>query len=1155
MRFPSLRVLNLISGALLAAACGAPALADDSEVFTNSAFVTGTGVRPNILFVVDSSGSMREEVVLVYDSTATYVGPCDPDRIYWRTQDTEEPPDCTTTTNWIPVSLNTCNSAVGTIATAGFWRGRTQQWSPPDTQWRDARSGAQADPFECQTDSGIHGETAASSLRYARNHTARWGSQSQSISWQNRQRLTLYSGNYGNFWYGSGGGGQQKTRLEVVVEVAKNLTDSLNGVNLGLMRYSNNGGLLVNDSIAQGGMILHPVTELTAGDRTTIKSLLDNLNANGYTPLSETYYESYLYMSGGNVDYGDQSRLDFSTPYPSIASSRVGGTASSGQYQSPMQYSCQKNYIVYLTDGLPTADSNADAKIQALPDFATVGGSCPDPGPNPDWPDSGRCMVSLARYMQESDLRPDAAGGPVGKQNVTTFVVGFGSDIATSKDFLDEVAVAGGSDKAYTANSVGGLTAALQEIFTTILEGKDLTFTSPTISVNAFNRAQNLSDLYVSVFSPARKLHWPGNLKKYQLIGGQILDAAGSPAVEPSTGFFDEDARSFWSKDINGVNLTDGADVIKGGASSRQPSYIEGLGGRNVYTYLGNADLSHASNALALANTAITDVLMGTGGVGQPTLAQVVAFARGEDLTDENGNAVTAERRMRMGDPMHARPAVVIYSGTTSAPEGLVFVPTNDGYLHAVDSNTGVEQWSFVPPEFLTRLASLYQNPVTPSRTYAIDGDIRVLKFDVDRDGVVEPIDGDYVHVYFGFARGGSSIYALDVTDKTRPLMKWKLTDANLPGLGQAWSTPTIARVNIQGATQSTGKFVLVFGGGYDTAQENYSYTADGVGNRIFMIDADTGSLLWYAGNTALANLNLVHMNNSIPGEITALDLDGDKFADRMYAADMGGRLWRFDIWNGNAVGSLVTGGMIAALGAGEQLAVQVEDQRRFYYAPDVALIERRGTRPFFNLAIGSGYRGHPLETATHDRFYSIRDYLPFTKMTQAQYILGEATPITDADPNLVNITGQLNPSVPDGATGWKLELSENGGWVGEKVLAQSVTVSNFILFPTFTPTGPDPTNPCLTSTLNRVYAISVDNGRPFADFNGDDQIDVTDRSQALRQAGIAAELAVIVNNGDPDGAGPLPPARGSTTCLSGVEILNQCVPTGGVVRTYWERR
>ena len=41
---------------------------------------------------------------------------------------------------------------------------------------------------------------------------------------------------------------------------------------------------------------------------------------------------------------------------------------------------------------------------------------------------------------------------------------------------------------------------------------------------------------------------------------------------------------------------------------------------------------------------------------------------------------------------------------------------------------------------------------------------------------------------------------------------------------------------------------------------------------------------------------------------------------------------------------------------------------------------------PFLNIAIGSGYRGHPLNQTIHDRFYSIRDTNGFVALTQTQY-------------------------------------------------------------------------------------------------------------------------------------------------------------------------
>ena len=136
---------------------------------------------------------------------------------------------------------------------------------------------------------------------------------------------------------------------------------------------------------------------------------------------------------------------------------------------------------------------------------------------------------------------------------------------------------------------------------------------------------------------------------------------------------------------------------------------------------------------------------------------------------------------------MRVRP-LVIYSGNAEEPVGVVYVPTNDGYLHAIDSQTGIELWSFIPPEFLPRLKRLYEDAVTPEREYAIDGDVTVFKYDINGNGIVD--GSDKVYIIFGFGRGGSAYYALDVTNKTSPSLLWKRDATHFPGLGKAWSTP-----------------------------------------------------------------------------------------------------------------------------------------------------------------------------------------------------------------------------------------------------------------------------------------------------------------------------------------------------------------------------
>jgi type IV pilus assembly protein PilY1 len=1133
-----MKVISKLTSAVigaLAIVAGGPVFADDSEVFTSAAF-SSSGVLPNVLFIIDTSGSMDTEVNL-YDPNAVYSGPCPAGRVYWQTTNTEAPPLCTST-QWVSEDNNRCRAAYNGMRNNGWWRGLTQMLITGGNPsfWANAQANRDA-KLECSGDRGVHGDLPGSTAaggenKYARNGSGssdadRWGAwnSGNQVNWGSVQRLSLYSSNYANWWHAAGGS-TPSTRLEIVREAAKTLIDNLDGVNLGIMRYSTN---------AQGGMVRYPMSALTPTTRAAMKAELDLYIPEGYTPLSETLFEAHQYLSGGRVAFGLTSTGNYYEPWPSVAGSRVGGLATSQYYDSPMDASCQNTYVVYLTDGLPTQDNAADAAIQALPDFGTDGGgACPAQidNPDPSWPTAGRCLENLARYMHNHDLR----GTVTGDQTVTTYMIGFGSDIAASEQFLQDVATAGGG-RAYTAADSAGLAATLEEIFSEVRDGADTTFVSPAVSVNAFNRTQNLDDLFVSVFEPSRTFHWAGNIKKYRIIDGELFGVdTTTSAVDEDTGFFHEDAKAL---NTPSGDPADGPNAKLGGSAARLPSWEPGE--RDLYTYLGATNnLSDPVNAVEVGNATLTEAILGAADATERQA--FIEFARGRDLTDDDADQDTMELRKRMGDPMHAKPAIVIYGGTASSPTGTVFATTNDGYLHAFDMNSGDELWAFIPREFLPRIEQLYANAPTANRDYSLDGDVRVFKYDVDQDGMVEPADGDKVYLFFGTRRGGNTYYSLDVTDPENPEYRWMKSNMDFPRLGRAWSTPEISRVNIAGAAQNAQRLVLIFGGGYDTAQENYSYTTDSVGNAIFMLDLETGDLLWQAGPAAPANFVHTQMQHSIPSGITVLDTDGDLFADRMYAADLGGRVWRFDIWNGNAVSSLVTGGVIASLGGAAEPTTPSAN-RRFYNAPDVAPVSMHGSRPYFNVAIGSGYRGHPLHkgaTAANERFYSIRDYYAFSKRTQASYDAGTA--VLDAD--LVNVTDSVSTPVADGAPGWKIELREGSTWRGEKVLGESTTAAGVIFFTTFTPLDADPSQPCLARTLNRAWAVYLTSARPYFPqevLDPDDPIpplEPPDRYQDLAQQGIAPPVQVLPK-----------------VCMVGAQLLGHCVKFDDAIRSYWEHR
>ena len=1088
MKIRTTHALSFCAGFVWLLAVSSAARAEDIELFVGNA-AANTTARPNILLILDDSGSMGSTVITQnnYDPATTYpsVG-CDPSRVYFSTNGT--PPTCGTS-NWFNWNALQCKHALDAFSKplGGTYTDNMAQYDPrAQDRWENISSFYKDRLIECQDDrpdpsSGWpgHGSTAGGAAVYAQNgdDLNPWTTDpTKEISWGQwpvDRVYTLYSGNYMNWYYGAA---TTSTRIKVMQDVATNLINSVNGVNIGVMGFN----------FDEGGYVHHAI-ENVATARSSLVQTINSMTASNWTPLSETMHEAYEYLSGSPVIYGNTS--DPASLDPN----------NSGQYESPIDFECQKTHVVLLTDGEPTQDHSSDTAIPNLVDragesFLSLTGSntCDvETYPASLSPDTGHCLDDLAEFMHKGDLSP-----LTGRQAATVHTVGFLIDLPV----LKETAERGGGEY-YTADDTATLNSALTTIITNILDTQ-ATFTAPAVSINSFNRTRNLDDLFISVFKPSGTTHWPGNLKKYRIRASDatIVDANGVPAIDPSTGFFADTSRSFWSVGV------DGSNIQAGGAAALIPTT------RNVYTYLGNAALTNATNKVSIANTAIDDALLNTGNPGDPTRDEVINFINGLDASDVDQDNILNEPREQMGDPLHSQPVSVVYGPAVT--DATIYFGTNDGYLHAIDADTGVERWAFVPPEFIGNQIEYFKDnqSAVGSKFYGVDGSLRV-QFIGDNDGIVEP--GEKVFLFFGMRRGGDAYYALDVTQRDQPVLMWHKDSTNLPGIGQSWSSVSPTKMNISGVAQNADKAVLVIGGGYDPSQDNYTASTDGIGNSIYFVDSETGALLWH-GSNANADRNFDTsttnraMNYSIPSDIRVIDLNGDQFADRMYAADMGGQVWRFDIFNGQPKSTLVTGGVLAQLGAAGMASPTLADTRRFYYAPDVALVNNDEFN-YMHIGIGSGYRSHPNEATNQNRYYALRDYDTFTAISQPAY--RAITPVTDAD--LVDVTTNTTASVPQGAPGWKLLLND-GGWRGEKVLAETRTFNNQVYVTTYRPgTAGNGCQPALGT--NRQYIMSIYNGSPVTNLdNSSDPTVLTETDRYTEWLGAPPPETVFIFADDP---------------------------------------
>jgi type IV pilus assembly protein PilY1 len=222
----------------------------------------------------------------------------------------------------------------------------------------------------------------------------------------------------------------------------------------------------------------------------------------------------------------------------------------------------------------------------------------------------------------------------------------------------------------------------------------------------------------------------------------------------------------------------------------------------------------------------------------------------------------------------------------------------------------------------------------------------------------------------------------------------------------------------------------------------------------------------------------------------------------------MGGQVWRFDIHNGQAAASLVTGGVIADLGVAGGANVAANN-RRFYNTPGLFLGNNGGT-PYLGVLIGSGWRGHPLSESTTDRFYMIRQTSVFaspssyTKLTEAN--------LFDATDNLVaqgSAEEQTTATAAlTAANGWYITMTRSG----EKVLTDPVVINGEVFFSTYEPSSEaNVTNPCAVQTgTNWGYRVFATDARPSQDLDGDGVPEIGERAESIPGTGIVGNPTLI---------------------------------------------
>ena len=225
-------------------------------------------------------------------------------------------------------------------------------------------------------------------------------------------------------------------------------------------------------------------------------------------------------------------------------------------------------------------------------------------------------------------------------------------------------------------------------------------------------------------------------------------------------------------------------------------------------------------------------------------------------------DCIYRDRTSLFGDIIHSRPAVA---------NDMVYVGGNDGLLHAIDLNSMIERWAFIPQQLVNRtvngkkaLLYLADPGYKDKHLYFVDLSVNVITM------------GSNTYLVGGFRGGGKGYFVMDVTDPDLPLLVWSRTDtdAGWENIGYSFSEPQVARI-LNGLTSNP---VLVIGNGY-----GINTTGGCISDSLFIVDLAGGNVL-YELQTGTAS----------GGLSTPAMYGPNGWIRTIYAGDLAGNLWRF---------------------------------------------------------------------------------------------------------------------------------------------------------------------------------------------------------------------------------------------------------------------
>jgi len=1062
-------------------------------------------IQPNIFFMLDDSGSMHWNMpvdglsssnlismtqydtipdnadewrtwcsganLLAYDSTTTYIP--------WAANipGTSTPfPDSIDLTN---VRVDPLIQSGGSINFAGGANnvidndddGGVDLSAAPVVTWTDINNNGQYDPGECPVTSGDAGWVTAASLPPAQ--------QVNFANWFSYYRL------------------REHTTKAAVTQVISGSSTRMGMATL----HSNSGvGSRIEDMtiIANKEALLDDIVNINSSGGTPLRTSLNNVGQ----------YFSRVQSTPSDLNIG-------SAPSPILPEASGGA--------------CQQNFTMLMTDGQWNGNSPGVNHQDDVTNNDTVYPAHRDTTPN--------TLADVAMLWYKTDLAPSLtplvptqSGNNTqnldqnNDQHMVTFGVAFGPTGTLSADPTDRtqafswpVPVSNGlttvDDLRHAAYNGRGLFLSAnrpQELISSLADViSDIESRQGSSSSVAFNMSA-LSANTVLYFAGFDTTDWSGDLVAYNL--------------DPTTG------------DISAVPNWSGASLLDARTN------LDMSDNRIVYT--SGTDASGNNDGVlfnwSIANPQPTTLMQDDLKINPDTTSETtpfslsqerVNFLRGNTVND--GIGLTRDRGSRLGDIINSAPLYVaepnsnwsddttffgssthLYSiyqtnQQTTPRDPIIYVGANDGFLHGFSAITGAEVLAYSPSAISSDLNNSGLHYLTESdylHKYYVDGDV------TSADVYIKPsstASDSWRTVVVGSLRGGGQgIFALDVTDPSSftnnnagaaSTVLWEFTNQDDVNIGNTFSTPQITMLN-------NGKWAVIIGNGYNSS---------GAGTQtaqlmiIFIEEGVDG--VWSAGD-------YIKIDTAIGGPTTPnglstpalVDLDNNGTTDRVYAGDLFGNMWAFDLASTSETSwDIAHSGSSPLFAAGSSKPITMKP---LIVKPDVSWSpDTVGNLPNIMVYFGTGQYIATGDASNTDQqsFYGIWDTgvsVVTTGLIEQTYV---ATSVVDAK-LLTQHAVLYDPVSPSsGQYGWFIDLNDPG----ERVVVEAFDLEGLIFFNTLIPSS----EPC--SAGGSSFFMAVDQktgGTPTIaafDFNNNGSLTVADDGLFAGKKfehGIASKTSVL---------------------------------------------